>query len=402
MVASAIAAALAATERVEGIFHDIVTGRADDMDEELAGEGPQLEAGADVAAVEDDAGSSRSDRLAPFREAAPVAVEQDELQRDLAGAVARPVIRRDESRVEAVGVAEEGEIGREVERIEIEAAIGQKIVRQPHRIEADDLGRLRHEMAHMVDEFRGIEGGDQHEIGVGASQIGHRLGAAAEARTADQCDVLHEDAARREARETVDRIEPAREAERIIDREAARGGESFEQGNRPARCQRVRHGLVKTVAAPAVVEGFNSELHLPCRVAARTSSILYRQSAVQCVYRGLRQIERPIQAIARAKPRATTLQRQSYGDKPIATGRHARYSPPRHGRLRHERVFRHRQRDAALPAYRRLHPARRHAAAAACGSPATRSTSIPTRRSTGCGRALPPSATSRSRRSSPG
>src|SRR6185437_17148726 len=88
-------------KRVEGVFDDVMTGRANDVQEELPGESGQLEAGADFAAVEDDAGCPGADRLAPFGEALPRAVEQDELQRDLAGAVARPVIRRDEPRREA-------------------------------------------------------------------------------------------------------------------------------------------------------------------------------------------------------------------------------------------------------------------------------------------------------------
>jgi len=51
-------------ERVEGIFYDIVSGRADDVEKELAAKFGQAEARPDFATVENDRTSRRSEALA--------------------------------------------------------------------------------------------------------------------------------------------------------------------------------------------------------------------------------------------------------------------------------------------------------------------------------------------------
>ena len=59
------------------------------------------------------------------------------------------------------GVAEEGEIGREIQRVEIDAAIGQPLRRQAHRIEAEDPRRFRQIRRKLPDQPLGVERGDK-------------------------------------------------------------------------------------------------------------------------------------------------------------------------------------------------------------------------------------------------
>ena len=61
---------------VERVFDDVVTGRADDMQEQLAGEFGQTKARADLAAVDHDRAGCRPAALAPFGEDFAVVVEQ--------------------------------------------------------------------------------------------------------------------------------------------------------------------------------------------------------------------------------------------------------------------------------------------------------------------------------------
>ena len=56
---------------VERVFDDVVPGRADDVHEQLAGKFGQPEAGADLAAVEDDARRPGAAVLAPLGEPLP-------------------------------------------------------------------------------------------------------------------------------------------------------------------------------------------------------------------------------------------------------------------------------------------------------------------------------------------
>src|SRR5271168_5620094 len=103
---------------LERIFDDVMSRNADRVDEELSREFRQVEARANGAAVEHE----RRFRIAcvfdPRLEGLALRIEQATPEPNFACAVARPVIRRDKPRVMAVSVAEEGKIGREVERRE--------------------------------------------------------------------------------------------------------------------------------------------------------------------------------------------------------------------------------------------------------------------------------------------
>src|SRR5689334_22372954 len=109
----------AIAEGVERVFDDVVPDRADDMHKELAGEFAEGEAAANVAAVEDDRAAIGRHGLAPLRQdLAALAVEQQP-KGDVARAIARPIVRRDQPCMQAALVAEEDEVGGEIERVEI-------------------------------------------------------------------------------------------------------------------------------------------------------------------------------------------------------------------------------------------------------------------------------------------
>ncbi len=263
---------LGIAEGIECVFDDIVPGRADDMEEELAGEFRQGETGADLAAVEHDTGGTaqfaEGDCLLPFRQHLAAGIEEDERESDLARPIAGPIIRCRKARVQSIRIAEEGEIGSEIERVEIVAAIGEQPIRQAQRVEADDLGAGGHEVADMVGEAPGIEGGDQHAIGLCRGEFGHRLCRAAEQLAPHRVDVLDKDAGAGVLGDPVELGKAGGKTERIVDRKGARAGQSGDQTAGETCRHRMCRRLEKAVAALAVVEGFDIELmhRLPPRL----------------------------------------------------------------------------------------------------------------------------------------
>ena len=136
-------------------------------------------------------------------------------------AVAGPVIRGDEARVQCRGVAEEGEIGREIQRVEIDAAIGQTLCRQAHRIEAQDPRRFRQRRRKLPDQPLGVERGDKDRARAARPAI--RLSGARDDRAfgADPGDILHVDRFDLRPAEAENLAEPGRRAVRIDNRDRA-------------------------------------------------------------------------------------------------------------------------------------------------------------------------------------
>src|SRR5439155_24735676 len=151
-------------------------------------------------------------------------------------------------------VAKKGEIGGKVERIEIIATIGEKLIGQAHRVEADDLGAGGHEVADVIGETPGIEGGDQHEIGLHRREFGHRLRPTAEHLAADRIDVLDEDAGTGDLGDLVELAKTRSEAQRVVDGKGARARESSDQIAGEASRYRMCRRLEEAVAALVVVE----------------------------------------------------------------------------------------------------------------------------------------------------
>src|ERR1700722_2607724 len=80
---------------VEGVFDDVVTSDANGVNEELAGEGGQVEPRPNIGAVEYDGSFWSAAILAPRCEHAPVARKQPAPKTHRFCAVARPVVRGD-------------------------------------------------------------------------------------------------------------------------------------------------------------------------------------------------------------------------------------------------------------------------------------------------------------------
>ncbi len=182
-------------KNVERVFDDVVADRTDHVDEQLTRELAKAEAPAHLAAVDRDAARSGRRRIAPLRQHRPVGAEQAQPQVHGFGAVTGPVVRGHHARVAAAAIAEEREIGREVQRIEILARVHQHVVGQAHRIQGHDLRPGGDQMADVIDEASRIERQDQNGFDLRRREIADRLRAAAERRRADRAHVLHEQAA---------------------------------------------------------------------------------------------------------------------------------------------------------------------------------------------------------------
>ena len=246
---------------VERVLYHVVAGDAGDVEEELAGEGAQAETPAHLGAVDHDRRARARQAVLPLRERGPGLVEQAAPQRRLGGAVARPVVGRHDAGVGALGVAEEGEVGREVEAAQIVARPGQHGLGQAQRIEAEDLGTGRQEVLDVGDQALGVEGRHQNPRRAGLGQGGHRLRGLAEQALVQVVEVLDEVAGETQRSEIVELREVGRVAERVVDRNRARLRQLGEEVRRLARGQRVANRLEEGVAAPGVAEGFDAERH---------------------------------------------------------------------------------------------------------------------------------------------
>ncbi len=164
-------------EDVERVFDHIVAGSADDMDEQLPGKIAEPKALAHLSAVDRNRARPITAGLAPLGDDLAIAVEQGQPATDLGGAVTGPVIRGDDARMQRLGITEEGEISREVERIEIGASVGKPRLRDAHRIEAQNLRLSREIRPELADQTLGIEASHQHRTGRAAGEFGQWAGA---------------------------------------------------------------------------------------------------------------------------------------------------------------------------------------------------------------------------------
>ena len=252
------AALVAGAHRVERVFDDVVAGDADGVDEELAGEVGQAKAGADLAAVDGDAGGAGGDGVFPFGKHVAGGVEEAAPEADVGGAVVGPVVGGHEAAGEAVAVSEEGEVGREVEAVEILARVGQHRVGEAGFVEGEDGDAGGEKMADAVGEAGGVEGSDEEG---GFAQGGEVFEAArfcAEAGAADLFHVVDEEGggsgqARGQGEEGFG------DAVGVVDGEAARVRQAGGEFGEALGGDGVGEGLVDDVAAGLGVEGVDVE-----------------------------------------------------------------------------------------------------------------------------------------------
>ena len=188
----------------------------------------------------------------------PDASKRRQPEADVAGAVAGPVIGGDEARREPVLVAEEGEVGGEVERVEVAAAVAEHGIGEAGCVEAGDEGAGRGEGGEARFDARGVEGGDEDCAGAGSGEIGERAAGEAGARRADLADVLDEDAGER-GRGGMEGEEGRGDAVGVEEGDGGGGGEAGVKAGHGFGGERVGERLVDDVAAAPLIEGLNLE-----------------------------------------------------------------------------------------------------------------------------------------------
>ena len=253
---------------VEGVFDDVVPGGADRVDEELAFEGGEGEAGADLGAVEREAGGAGGDGLFPFGEDVAVGGEEAEPEADGAGAVVGPVIGGDEAGVEAgtvvqgraagAGVAEEGVVGGEVETVEVAGRVGEEGGGEAGFVEGENGGAGGDLGGDAGGDAGGVEGGDQEGGAGGAGQVDKGGGGDAGAVVADLGDVV-DVAFGGWGHGGVEGPEGIGDAVGVVDGEGAGGAEAGGEGSDAFGGEGVGEGFVEHVAAGPGVEGLDVE-----------------------------------------------------------------------------------------------------------------------------------------------
>ncbi len=163
--------------------------------------------------------------------------------------------------MQRAGVAEQREIGREIERVEIDAAVGQALLGYAHPIEAQHLRACRQIALKLFDEPLGVERRDEHRARPAGGELVDRKRAVAEHLVAELRDVLNIDSGQLDTGESEDLGEPFGGAERIDDCGRGMRGEcADERASRPGG-MRVRQRLIERVAAANVVEGLDAQSH---------------------------------------------------------------------------------------------------------------------------------------------
>ena len=181
---------------VEGVFHHIVAGHSDRVDEQLAGELRQVETRAYLAAVDGKGAGAVSQRLLPGGQNGSVGAEQPQPQPHATRAVSGPVVGADQARGGAAGVAEKGVIGGEIQPVQV-CARGQHLCGQARGVQRTHAQPGRAKQRDALLGALGVEAGDQQGGGGAARQVGERARGDTGERLTKGADVLHVELGRR-------------------------------------------------------------------------------------------------------------------------------------------------------------------------------------------------------------
>src|SRR5262249_12750507 len=108
---------------VERIFLPLMAMNANSMDEELAGEFRQIEPHPDFLAIEHECAVCRPGFILPLRQQLTAAVVKTAPKAHVFRAVGAPIIRSDKASVMTLPIAEEYELGREIDTFQLTPAI---------------------------------------------------------------------------------------------------------------------------------------------------------------------------------------------------------------------------------------------------------------------------------------
>ena len=246
---------------VERIFDDVMSRHAQHVDEQRAGVFTELEAPAHRLAVHHQTGTRCRNRILPLGQHPARLVEQAKPHRRRLGrAPARPVVGRHDARVPTLGVAQQREVGGEVERIEIAPAIREHLVRDPDLVQADDVRARRNQMAHLRNQALRIKRDNEQGGSLRALQTGHRLGLVSQHGPAQVLQPLNEHAPHIQRGQIMELEKTFRHAEGIVDghRPASQFGH---QGGRFVDRQGMTQCLEKTAPTLGVAECFDFDRH---------------------------------------------------------------------------------------------------------------------------------------------
>ncbi len=228
---------------VERVFDHVVPGGADRVEEQLALERRQAEAGAHLAAVDREAGGARRHRLLPFRQHAAVAREQPQPEPHRPGAVAGPVIGCHQPRVQPVaagrpGVAEEGVVGGEVQPVEVALRVAQHAVRQPRLVQRQHLHAGRHLRRDAGGDAPGVEAATSR-VAAGMRQVHQRAARPRRPGLPRAAPRRARSFRRRGGMAGLQRPQRVGDAVRVVDREPAGRAQPVRQPRRRLGGQRV-------------------------------------------------------------------------------------------------------------------------------------------------------------------
>src|SRR5208337_1257797 len=122
----------------------------------------QVEAGADLAAVDGEAAGAGGQLVLPSRQRGAVGGVEAQPETHRAGAVVGPVVGGDQPGGQAVLVAEEHEVGGEVQPVQVAAVVGQQLRRQADLVERQGGHAGGQQRLDARGDAAGVEGGDQN------------------------------------------------------------------------------------------------------------------------------------------------------------------------------------------------------------------------------------------------
>src|SRR3569623_213047 len=246
---------------IERVLHDVVPRDMHNVKEQAALKFGQIETAPDLRAVEHDARDTRRQVLRPMSEHAALEIEQAGPQRDVLRAESVPEIAAHEARVMTDAIAQEGEVGGEVERVEVAPRVGENLVGETHVIEAQDLHGLRQQMPYLLHRTLGVEGRDEPRACLAARERGDGLRLATERGTTDILHPLHEHRSDIHARHTIKNNAGLAVSERIVHRYRPGRAQGGEQAARIIRTLGMGQRLEEGVSAGNVAEGGDVEAH---------------------------------------------------------------------------------------------------------------------------------------------
>jgi hypothetical protein len=216
-------------------------GRADRVQTQLAGERSQIETPPHLRAVDGETAGAGRGVFLPGGERLAVGAEQPQPQPHRPGAVAGPVVRADQPGGQAGFLAEEDEVGREIQPVEVAAAVGQQRLGDARGVESENIGARRGQVADTRDHAGGVEAGHQHGARPAGRQIHQRPRRLPGHRRADDGHVVDIDAVDGEG-VRIQRQQRRQNALGVVDRD--RGLQPGEQGGQRLGRQRVGERLV--------------------------------------------------------------------------------------------------------------------------------------------------------------